>query len=114
MELVSYRMFIVARDVFRISNFQDIIRRWLVREYMRGTTHWDLEILTHLYALRDPCIQVCSVCATSAARIVLVVGNLGFIHSRSVPDEDEHSKKIKLHGLSPRANYTDRTIAVCR
>jgi hypothetical protein len=24
------------------------------------------------------------------------------------------AKKIKLHGLSPRANYTDRATAACR
>jgi hypothetical protein len=26
----------------------------------------------------------------------------------------QHNLKTKLHGLSPRANYTDRTTAVCR
>jgi hypothetical protein len=27
---------------------------------------------------------------------------------------EEYKKKLKLHGLSPRANYTDRATAVCR
>jgi hypothetical protein len=27
---------------------------------------------------------------------------------------DSHSVKTKLHGLSPRANYTDRVTADCR
>jgi hypothetical protein len=28
--------------------------------------------------------------------------------------EDKNTKKYKLHGLSPRANYTDRATAACR
>jgi hypothetical protein len=33
--------------------------------------------------------------------------------TREVPEEDRRSKN-KLHGLSPRANYTDRATAACR
>jgi hypothetical protein len=36
------------------------------------------------------------------------------LHMRGVLGLDKQTKKNKLHGLSPRANYTDRATAACR
>jgi hypothetical protein len=43
--------------------------------------------------------------------------NVGALAKTSLQASDPATKKIqtnKLHGLSPRANYTDRATAVCR
>jgi hypothetical protein len=36
------------------------------------------------------------------------------LEGRPCQEEDVTKKKTKLHGLSPRANYTDRAIAASR
>jgi hypothetical protein len=42
----------------------------------------------------------------------LVVRVLGY--RSGVPGSIPGTKKTKLHGLNPRANYTDRATAACR